>query len=159
MNNTVRIVKNWLPDILWICCIYFLSTRSFSADNTYRILAPVLRFFMPHISAAEIFTIHFLVRKAAHVTEYCVGSFLLFHSFRKTMRLERPWLWVLYSLVIILVIAATDEYHQSFVASRTSSIIDVGYDLLGGLLGQGVCMMLYKLQGSRKKESDIHQDC
>lgn len=151
MNNTVRFIKNWLPALLWICCIFILSTGTFSADNTYRILEPVLRFFMPHITVPEVKFVHFLIRKAAHITEYCIGSLLLFHSFRNTMRLERPWLWVLYSLIIIVLVAASDEYHQAFIVSRTSSVFDVGFDSLGGILGQGMSMVFYKMRYTRKK--------
>ena len=151
MNNTVQVIKSWMPAVLWIGCIFLLSTGFFSADHTYRILAPILRFFMPQISAAEIITIHFLIRKAAHLTEYCIASLLLFHSFHGTMRSDKLWWWVFYSLIIIVFIAAADEYHQSFVASRTSSIIDVVIDLSGGIIGQGVSLMFYKFRYTRKK--------
>ncbi|MFZ1978143.1 MAG: VanZ family protein [Bacteroidota bacterium] len=150
MNNTVQFIKNWLPAILWIICIFVLSTGSFSAENTYRILVPILRFFIPHITAAEVYTIHFFVRKAAHVTEYCIAGLLLFHSFHNTMRSDKPWRWVLYSLLLIIFIAATDEYHQSFVATRTSSMIDVGIDFVGGIIGQGVSVIFYKFRFARK---------
>jgi VanZ family protein len=34
----------------------------------------------------------------------------------------------------IVLYASSDEFHQSFVATRTASIIDVGIDTLGGTL-------------------------
>ena len=151
MNKTEHIIKNWLPVVLWICCIFLLSTESFSAENTSRILVRLLRFLIPHITAREIDTIHFLIRKAAHVTEYCIASLLLFHSFRNTMQFQRYWWWVLYSLVIVIFVAATDEYHQAFVISRTSSVVDVGIDIVGGILGQGISITLYQLRRAREK--------
>jgi VanZ family protein len=151
MNKTGHIIKNWIPVVLWISCIFFLSTGSFSAEHTSRILEPLLRFFMPHITAGEIDIIHILVRKAAHLTEYCIASLLLFHSFRTTIQFQRHWWWVLYSVVIVICIAATDEFLQSFAASRTSSIMDVGIDMLGGILGQGISIALYRLRSMREK--------
>jgi VanZ family protein len=151
MNKTVHIIKNWLPVVLWICCIFLLSTGSFSAENTSRILEPLLRFLKPRITAGEIDTIHFLIRKAAHVTEYCIASLLLFHSFRNTIQFQRYWWWVFYSLVIVIFVAATDEYHQAFVISRTSSIVDVGIDIIGGILGQGISITLYRLRRTLEK--------
>jgi VanZ family protein len=151
MNKTAYIIKNWLPVVFWICCIFLLSTGSFSAENTSRILEPLLRFLKPHITAEEIDTIHFLVRKAAHVTEYCIASLLLYHSFRNTKQFQRYWWWVFYSLVILIFVAATDEFLQSFVASRTSSVVDMGIDIVGGIIGQGISITLYQLRRVLKK--------
>jgi VanZ family protein len=151
MNKTERIIKNWLPVILWICCIFLLSTEYFSAEHTSRILEPLLRFLVPHITAREIDTIHFIVRKAGHLTEYCITSLLLFHSFRNTLPFQRHWRWVFYSLMIVIFVAATDEYHQSFVASRTSSVVDIGIDIIGGILGQGISIALYRLRRTLEK--------
>jgi len=155
MNKTGHIIRTWLPVILWICCIFFLSTEYFSAEHTSRILEPLLRFLVPHITAREIETIHFIVRKAGHLTEYCITSLLLFHSFRNTLSIQKYWRWVLYSLMIVIFVAATDEYHQAFVVSRTSSIVDVGIDIVGGILGQGICVILYRLRRTLEKSSDI----
>jgi len=150
MNKTFHTIKTWLPAILWICCIFLLSTDYFSSEHTFRILEPLLRFLVPHITAREIETVHFIVRKAAHMTEYCITSLLLFHSFRTTLPFQRHWRWVFYSLMIVIFVAAADEYHQSFVASRTSSIVDVGIDIVGGILGQGICIALYRLRHTIK---------
>jgi VanZ family protein len=151
MNKAVQNIKNWLPVVLWICCIFLLSTDYFSAEHTSRVLERLLRFLTPHITTREIDTIHFLVRKAAHVTEYCIASLLLFHSFRNTMQFQSYWRWVFYSLVIVIFVAATDEYHQAFVISRTSSVMDVGIDIIGGILGQGISITIYQLRRIREK--------
>jgi hypothetical protein len=39
----------------------------------------------------------------------------------------------LYSLAVMLF-AAGDEFHQSFISSRTPSVVDAGIDALGGFL-------------------------
>ncbi|MCX6138870.1 MAG: VanZ family protein, partial [Ignavibacteriales bacterium] len=46
------------------------------------------------------------------------------------------WKWVTYSILVVVLFAAADEYHQSFVITRSASISDVGLDLLGGFLAQ-----------------------
>jgi VanZ family protein len=85
------------------------------------------------------------------VTEYCIASLLLFHSFRNTLQSQRNWRWVFYSLVIVFFVAVADEYHQRFVVSRTSSVIDVGIDIVGGVLGQWISVTFYRLRRTRKK--------
>jgi VanZ family protein len=151
MNKTIRTIKTWLPVVLWICCIFLLSTESFSAENTSRIIERLLRSLLPRITAGEINAIHFFVRKAAHLTEYCIASLLLFHSFRNTLQFQRHWRWVFYSLVIVIFVAVIDEYHQALVVSRTSSVIDVGIDIVGGMIGQWISVTFYRLRRTRKK--------
>ncbi len=156
MNRTLNIVKIWSPVVLWVCCIFLLSTDAFSSENTSRILERLLRFLSPHISAHDIDIIHYFVRKAAHMIEYCIMSLLLFHSFRNTFNLKGHWHWALYSLIIIVGIAASDELHQWFVESRTSSVIDVGIDITGGMLGLAICLVSYQLRHTKEKKSDIN---
>jgi VanZ family protein len=51
---------------------------------------------------------------------------------------RHSWRWALSSIIVVAVFAASDEFHQTFVATRTPSIVDVGIDTLGGLLAQCV---------------------
>ena len=72
-------------------------------------------------------TIHFITRKIAHFTEYAILGFLAARAFRPFPR------WFLISLVLVVVYALLDEYHQSFVPSRTASLFDSLIDMLGGI--------------------------
>jgi VanZ family protein len=40
-----------------------------------------------------------------------------------------------FTLVFIFVYALSDEFHQTFVPSRTASFVDVMIDVLGGICG------------------------
>jgi len=117
-----------------------MSTGAFSASNTSRIIEPILRYLMPHISETEVHVIHGALRKLAHVTEYFILGLLLFRAFRSDSADVKTWGWAFYSLLAVILFAAGDEFHQSFEATRTASIIDVGIDTLGGFLAQ--CMIL-----------------
>ena len=48
---------------------------------------------------------------------------------------KRQWLRVLVVGILALVYGCTDEYHQSFVEGRDSSVLDLVADLTGGLTG------------------------
>jgi VanZ family protein len=152
MKIYTKTIKTWLPVILWICCIFILSTDTFSSDHTSIIIERFLRSFLPHITARQIDTIHFFVRKTAHLTEYFIMSLLLFHSFRNTLQFQRNWRLVFYSFLIVIFVAAADEFHQSFVMSRTSSVIDIGIDIAGGILGLVICLEFYRLRRIRAKK-------
>jgi len=108
------------------------------------------------MSRHDIDIIHYSVRKAAHMIEYCIMSLLLFHSFHNTFNLKGHWDWVLYSLIIIVGVAATDELHQWLVESRTSSVIDIGIDITGGMLGLAICLVSWQLRRARENKSDIN---
>lgn len=95
---------------------------------------------MPEISSAAIETVQLFVRKSAHVTEYAVLAALLLRGLRAGAK-ARVW-WATLALVAAVVYAALDEFHQSFVASRTASPRDVLIDSCGALIGLAVYWML-----------------
>ena len=72
-------------------------------------------------------TIHFTTRKVAHFTEYAILGFLAARAFRSYPR------WFAISVALVVVYALIDEYHQSFVPSRTASIFDSLIDMAGGI--------------------------
>jgi VanZ family protein len=45
----------------------------------------------------------------------------------------------------IVLYAVSDEFHQSFVSSRSASLIDVGIDSTGGILSQIVIILRWKI--------------
>ena len=117
--------------------IFWMSTGTFSAENTSLIIVPILRFLMPFLSSEKVNMIHGVVRKLGHVTEYFVLGILLFRAFRSDSRELRIQRWAFASFLVAVLYAASDEFHQSFVSTRTASLFDVGMDALGGLLAQG----------------------
>jgi VanZ family protein len=139
-------VQYWFPVFLWICFIFWMSTGMFSAQNTYLFFEPLLRFFVPSISHKEIIFFHIILRKLAHLTEYFISGLLLFRAFRDGSDKKREWLWAFSSLLVIVIIAASDEFHQSFVSARTASLIDVGIDIIGGFIAQGVSVLMFQRQ-------------
>ncbi|HEY8714642.1 MAG TPA: VanZ family protein [Candidatus Acidoferrum sp.] len=126
----------WMPAMCWAAVIFSLSTDTFSAAHTGRILRLILFSLMPHLPEHTFRTIHFLVRKAAHFTEYFVFCLLLFRGIRGGQRGWR-WSWALAALFIAAGYSALDEIHQAFVASRTAS----PYDSLLDSVGAGVAVV------------------
>lgn len=78
-------------------------------------------------------TIHFIVRKIAHFTEYAILGLLAARAFRTSPRRAISERWFLICATLIVVYALMDEYHQSFVPSRTASVFDSLIDMAGGL--------------------------
>jgi len=119
--------------IVWAALIFIGSSDLLAASHTSAFLAKPLRWLFPHASAATLAILHFVIRKAAHFTEYAILAFLAARAFRSSARelLREQWFWM--SLALVVVYALIDEFHQSFVPSRTASIYDSIIDSAGGL--------------------------
>jgi VanZ family protein len=128
--------RYWVPAFLWMCIIFWMSTGTFASEETSKIIEPVIRFLLPRIPAGNVDMIHDLIRKCAHLSEYFVLGLLLFRAFGKGQAALPAGRVVLYSVIIVALYAASDEFHQTFVYDRTPSILDVGIDTAGGILGQ-----------------------
>jgi VanZ family protein len=136
-----EILKAWLPVVLWMALMFFASTDLMSAEHTSRILTPLLRWMNPDISPAAIARAHLFLRKAAHVTEYAILTGLLFRALRGS--LDGFWWRAAMALAPALIFAPADEFHQSFVASRTASLGDVLIDYSGAIAGVIICRLIH----------------
>jgi VanZ family protein len=121
--------------------IFWMSTGTFSSQNTSLIIEPILHFLMPSISPKNVALIQGAIRKLGHVTEYFILGILLFRAFRGGSKELQNLRWAFSSFLVIVLYAASDEFHQSFVSTRTASLVDVGIDTLGGILAQGVSVL------------------
>lgn len=90
------------------------------------------------MSEAHVEAIHHVTRKCAHLTEYAVLALLLWRAVRKPVRNDpRPWSWreAAIAVLIVFAYAASDEFHQIFVPSRTPLVSDVFIDTSGAVIG------------------------
>jgi VanZ family protein len=133
-----RFVKYWMPVMIWMALIFIGSTDVLSAEHTSRFLVPLLRWLDPQISWAALNSIQTIVRKLGHVTEYAILATLLWRALLNPK--WKPSMLFAVSLVGSATFAATDEFHQSFVPSRTSSVHDVMIDSCGAMIGLAICV-------------------
>jgi len=129
----LRFLSRYAPLILWLSFISFASSNSFSASNTSRYIGPLVFWLFPDTSQETLNTIHFVVRKLAHFSEYALLGLLAARAFRTSPNpsIRRYWFWI--SAALIVIYALLDEYHQSFVPTRTASFVDSLIDISGGL--------------------------
>jgi VanZ family protein len=126
-------LRAWWPAIAWACFIFVMSTDSFSAQHTGRIIEPILRWLIPSLTKAQFVLIHYIIRKIAHFTEYVMFSFFLYRGVRGRGH-GWHWTWALAAFSIATGYAALDEIHQLFVTSRHASPYDAMIDATGSLL-------------------------
>lgn len=111
-----RIAISWLMVIVWMGVIFAFSSQS-------------------SLPSAPDTLLDFLVKKAAHVTEYAILAFLVFNAVRGTAGPRNLVRSIALAIVIALGYAASDEFHQSLTPTRHPSPVDVGIDMLGILIG------------------------
>lgn len=127
----MRILKLWLPVLLWAGLILYAASDTFSAENSGGFLKMIFGEDVPH-------WLHVIVRKSSHLVVYGILAAL-------TWRADRRW-WVVLS--IALAVAIADESLQSRSVRRTGSIVDVGIDVIGAAIAWTA------LQSPRFKTSD-----
>ena len=149
--HSKRRLSRYGPLVLWAALIFIGSTSMLSASHTSVVLRLFLWIF-PHASEATLGTIHFIIRKAGHVTEYAILAVLAARAFRSSTRGLLRTRWVSVSLLLVVVYALGDEFHQSFVPSRTASIYDSMIDSFGGL----TALALLTIQKHRRHRQDLH---
>jgi len=128
-----RFLSRYVPLLVWLVFISIASSGGFSASNTSRIIGPLVLWLFPHTSLERLELIHMVVRKISHFLEYAVLGFLAARAFRTSPSVGLRQRWFILALGLIVVYAFLDEYHQSFVPSRSASIVDSFIDILGGL--------------------------
>jgi VanZ family protein len=104
-------LKRWWPVLLMMTLIFLAS--SIPGDR------------MPHAGQWD-----FSVKKGGHMTGYALLAVsLMLRQQRTTPRT------FLITLGVCLIYALSDEYHQSFVPGRNSTLLDVGIDMIGASVG------------------------
>lgn len=148
-----QLLKVWIAAILWLIVIAIESSQYLSAHNTSRFLYPILHFLFG-ISRARFEPIHFYIRKGGHVFGYGLLSILLFRAWRETLPvLGSPnWTfrWVDISVLGTALVASLDEWHQSYIPSRTGTVKDVILDTCAGIGAQVLLFFWIRVHVGRR---------
>jgi VanZ family protein len=130
-------LKYWLPVLIWMALIFSASADSHSYEHSSRFFEPFLRWLFPQMPQVNIEEIHHLIRKCGHLTEYAILALLLWRALHLSKNNLPTWSWpkVGGALLLVFLYAASDEFHQRFVPTRTPLVSDVFIDTAGGAIG------------------------
>jgi len=112
----MKLLKAWLPVILWAAVILSAANDRFSDQQTSGWLDRLFGRMPPEVNV--------VVRKGAHVAEYAVLALLASRA-RRT---------IVTPLLICLSVACADETLQAMTVTRTGSAVDVVWDMTGAIL-------------------------
>jgi len=102
-----------------------------SAAHTSRFVEPLIRNLLPGVSYETIYAVHVAVRKCGHLAEYALLGLLAFRAVRSGRPEPFRSRWAGAAFAIAAVYALVDEYHQTFVSSRTGNLGDAAIDVVG----------------------------
>ena len=117
-----RLFFKWLPAVLIMAAIFFFSS-------------------IPSKEMLNFGGWDTIVKKGGHMLGYALLGF----SYLRVINSHNRWAYFA-AVIAVVIYAISDEYHQSFVAGRNSSIVDVGIDTLGASLGMIALRTIHGLQ-------------
>jgi VanZ family protein len=135
-NSRPNLLRAWWPAIVWLGLITIESTDYFSAQSTGSMLYSLITRFFGPINLHDFLVFHHYLRKTGHVLGYGMLSLLLLRGWRATFHQVQAWVWraALLAWLGTAFVATLDEWHQSFIPSRTGSPRDVLLDSAAGLI-------------------------
>lgn len=136
MSKSLNI--SWILAIGWMAIIFYLSHQPGKESGELSSLIAAIFSVIP----LQEDQLHYLVRKGAHVFAYFLLAILLYSASRK---------WYV-ALVISVLYAMSDEFHQTFIPGRSGQISDVGIDSMGIILGIITFALIYK-----RKKNDLFE--
>ena len=130
-----NLVRAWWPAVVWIGLITFESTDYLSAQNTSRVLYDLLTRVFGEINFSDFVYWHHYLRKAGHVVGYAILGLLLLRGLWMTFANRPEWIKLLpvFAWLGTALVATMDEWHQSYIPSRTGNPWDVLLDSTAGL--------------------------
>lgn len=152
MKNKKEKVIRWGLLILWMAVIFIMSQQN-GENSSEQSRFVILIFSSLGIDIngqfGELST--FIVRKAAHFTEY----FILFVLSYRTIKLYyQDKKSMILAIAFVFIYASSDEFHQSFVPGRGPAFRDVLVDTSGGVFA-GICIGIKNKIRSRVKKDTV----
>ena len=143
----------WLPAAIGVLAICIESTDYLSSANTLEWLRRLWHLLFGAGSETNFAADNYLLRKTGHFVGYGILGLLFYRGWRRSshiLGIRRPRIVdVVFSFACTLSIASADEYHQSFLPSRTSRPQDVAIDVSGALVFLVLFQLWLLLRGRR----------
>jgi VanZ family protein len=127
MKKILSIVPRWFPALFIMIAIFLFSSQ-------------------PSFNLPDFLNWDYFVKKGGHMVGYALLALSYFHF----LKYNKSQYWLAWLMAVIF--SATDEFHQSFVAGRSSSIFDVLiFDNLGAIIG----LWLYYKFGEKNEQQKL----
>ena len=121
-----------------------------SGAESSQVSGGIMEFFMElfHLPAGFSDTLHLIIRKLAHFTEFACLSVLISLHLRRVE--EKRVYQMLLAVLLSMVAALVDETIQIYTPDRGPSLKDVWIDTLGAVLGMTAVHLVCHLKKKNK---------
>ena len=136
----------WGITIAWTALLFIFSGQN--GEDSAGLSELLTRFVLRIFPALPLSfdTLHILIRKMAHFTIFAVEGALLLSALMQTLRGR---IAACIALPGCAVIAALNEYHQSFAEGRHASIRDVGIDFAGAVCAMALIWWIRRRKSAK----------
>ncbi|CAM2879450.1 MULTISPECIES: VanZ family protein [Clostridium] len=149
MNKSKKLVY-FIPSSIWMVVIFIFSNQQAESSNKNNFfIADVLR--KGNVTLFKYIDynfLNFLIRKAAHITEYFILFMLLYYAFKKTFYKNSQ----MKAAIITVIYSCTDEFHQLFIPGREGKVRDVLIDSIGVFIGLFLIYIFEFIKKHKKKK-------
>ncbi len=127
-------IRYWLPLLIYMGLIVYLSSLSQPPETLMEVIdwGPIDKVF--------------------HLVEFTVLGVLLAralsYSLRRTLS---TYSWII-AFAVAVLFGVSDEWHQSFVIGRHSTVSDLIVDIIGSALGVGIVYLRVKRKETQDSE-------
>jgi VanZ family protein len=153
-------LKVWLPVAIAIAIICIESTDTFSSEHTSGWLRPIIERWLGAFSDARWETFHHYFRKTGHFVGYGTVGFTFLRAWLHTLAQRGRtslFTWRLESTILAIfstaIVASADEFHQTFIPSRTGTPVDVLLDTCGATV---LCLLVWLVCWSGRTNEPLH---
>ncbi len=135
-RERLSLLRAWWPAVVWVGIIAVESTDYLSSAKTSNVLYTMLTRLFGHINLYDFLVWHHYLRKTGHVVGYGILCLLILRGLRATLSVSPRFILISGALAWLgtAFVAALDEWHQTFIPSRTGTMRDVILDSVGGLV-------------------------
>ena len=160
LGRASGLISTWLPVAIGLAIIVIESTDSLSAEKTSRFLRPFFAWLFGPMTDEHWSIFHHILRKSGHFVGYGTLGILWLRAWLRTFANRMQWTqsgWRLRAaalgIVCTFLTASADEYHQTFLPSRTGQFSDVLLDTCGALIFTSIVAIFWWRQHSA---ADVH---
>lgn len=137
----------FLPAILWLAVIFFLSSQI--GEQTAAISLAIARWLARLFPGVSLTSLHLALRKAAHIGVYFVEGALLFPAlYGQKGRAGRA---LALTVALCALIAVVDEAHKLAIPGRHCSWPEAALNFLGALPGVALALAIVKRKEKRER--------
>jgi VanZ family protein len=153
-------VSAWLPVILCTLLVAVSSTPWFSASETSGPFRWLWQSIFGPVSNPTWGFIHLCIRKTAHFVGYGLIGLTWLRAWRLTFPHMRFFSDAVLAVVGTAVISSCDEFHQTFLPSRTGSPWDVLLDCCGATAMCVIAFLILRLTGRPRasRRPNLHRE-